>query len=44
MQWKISKSWKKIQHKIKLSMFLHITVIMSDSVYRRDENYYSKVF
>ena len=34
--------WKKIQHKRKLSM--HITVILFGLVYRKDGNYYSKVF
>ena len=39
---KISKSWKKIQHKRKLSMF-YIPGILFDWVYRKYENYYPKV-
>ena len=40
---KISKSWKKILHKRKLHCF-NIPVILFNSVYRNDENYYPKVF
>ena len=37
------KSGKQNQHKRKLSMFLY-TSNTDDSVYRKDENYYPKVF
>ena len=40
---KYLKSWKRILHKRKLHCF-NIPVILFDSVYRNDGNYYPKVF
>ena len=40
---KISKSWKKIEHKESFQFFC-MPLILFDTVYRKDGNYYDKVF